>query len=166
MALRFPIDVAAHVSPELSAAIEAVLEDPDREQPPTLEDVRASLQQESKRWSREGWALHPEERSSVIAELDALIDQFGEEALAIDFAGASASEALSRVIEAATNDPGQPDEPTLGTVRAAILNGLAARLIGNGVLDADEDATLLDEIDALIRRHGEDAVAETFIRLE
>ena len=166
MALRLPIDIATRVSPELSAAIDALVSDPDREEPPTLDDVRVALKTESLRWSREGGLLHPQDRTSIVVELDELIDEFGKDALAIDFVGVNASEGLSRVIEASMNDPGLPDEPTLGSVREAMLHGLTARLIGNGVIDADEDATLLDEIDELIRRHGEDAAAEAFIRLE
>jgi hypothetical protein len=54
----------------------------------------------------------------------------------------------------------------LGVVWQAVAQGLAARVIGEGTIDLDEDATLLAEIDELIRRSGEDAVAEDFIRFE
>jgi hypothetical protein len=47
-----------------------------------------------------------------------------------------------------------------------MLNGLTARLIGEGVIEADDEQTLLAEIDRLIEHNGEDAVAETFIRYE
>jgi hypothetical protein len=47
-----------------------------------------------------------------------------------------------------------------------MVEGLTARLAGDGTIDPDEDATLLAEIDVLIRRHGPDAVAEGFIRFE
>jgi hypothetical protein len=39
-------------------------------------------------------------------------------------------------------------------------------MIGHGTIEPDEDATLLEEIDDLIREFGQDAVAEDFIRLE
>jgi hypothetical protein len=161
MTLRPPIDVAAHVSAELSALIEAMVDDPDREQPPTLEDVQVALKN-----SPEGDRLHPQNRASVVIELDDLIAEFGNEAPAVDFVGTKASEALSRVIEAAMDDPELTDSPTLRAVREAMVNGLTARLVGNGVIEGDEDATLLGEIDGLIRRHGENEMAETFIRLE
>jgi hypothetical protein len=165
MTLRPPIDVAAHVSAELSALIEAMVDDPDREQPPTLEDVQVALKNSPGR-SPEGDRLHPQNRASVVIELDDLIAEFGNEAPAVDFVGTKASEALSRVIEAAMDDVELPDSPTLRAVREAMVNGLTARLVGNGVIDGDEDATLLGEIDELIRRHGENEMAETFIRLE
>lgn len=165
MTLRPPIDVAAHVSAELSALIEAMVDDPDREQPPTLEDVQVALKNRPGR-SPEGDRLHPQNRASVVIELDDLIAEVGNEAPAADFVGTKASEALSRVIEAAMDDAELPDSPTLRAVREAMVNGLTARLVGNGVIDGDEDATLLGEIDELIRRHGENEMAETFIRLE
>ncbi|MGZ5137398.1 MAG: hypothetical protein ACXWCX_06320 [Burkholderiales bacterium] len=99
-------------------------------------------------------------------ELDDLIDEYGEDMLAVNFVAAKASEALSRTIEAAANDPALPDEPTLGAVREAILHGLTAKLVGDGVIEPDEDQTLLGELDGLIERYGQDAIAETFIRLE
>ena len=167
MALRLPIDVAARVSAELSAIIEALVNDPDREEPPTtLEDVRAALTEDAPRGSRARDLLHPQDRTSLAVELDELIEEYGPEAPAIDFVAAKASEALSRVIEATMNDPSLPDEPTLGLVREAIVNGVSARLIGDGVIDADEDATLLEEIDELIGRFGTEAPAEQFIRFE
>lgn len=40
------------------------------------------------------------------------------------------------------------------------------RLVGEGVLEEDEDDTLLAEIDALIEQFGADALAEDLIRYE
>jgi hypothetical protein len=64
------------------------------------------------------------------------------------------------------DDVSLPEEPTLAAVRQALVQGLAARLIGDGTIDLDDDAVLIAEIDELIRRHGENAVAEELIRLE
>ena len=86
--------------------------------------------------------------------------------LADDFADNSASEALSRVIDAVINDGNNETPPTLGTVRDAIASGLSAKLVGDGAFDEDEDDTLLAETEALIQRFGEDAVAERFLRYE
>lgn len=164
MTLRPPVDVAANVSAELSAIIEALADDPGREQPPTLEDVRSALAHAA-RWAPAD-VLHPLERTSVLLELDDLIEEFGNDASAVDFIATKASEGLSRVIEAAMDNAEASEVPTLGAVREAMVNGLTARLAGHGVIEADEDATLLGEIDELIRRHGENEAAEMFIRLE
>jgi len=98
--------------------------------------------------------------------LNALIEEFGESALAIDFVQENASEPLSRVIDAVINDRDQENPPTLEAVKDAMISGLLASLVGAGVLDEDEDDVLLAEIDALIDRHGADALAEEFIRYE
>lgn len=161
-----PVDVAANVSPELSSYIQTLVEDPDREEEPTLEDVRAALREATGEELREVEALHPEDRTSMMVELDDLISEYGEDALAADFVEVAASEDLSRVIEAAMDDPSLPEEPTLALVREAMLAGLTARLAGDGTIGADEDATLLAEIEALIARYGDDALAEDFIRFE
>ena len=44
--------------------------------------------------------------------------------------------------------------------------GVTAELVGDGVIDPDEDQTLQAEIEALIERHGAAAIAEDFIRFE
>jgi hypothetical protein len=85
MALRLSIDIATRVSPELSAAVDALVSDPDREEPPTLDDVRVALKTESLRWSREGGLLHPQDRTLIVVELDELIRRHGEDAAAEAF---------------------------------------------------------------------------------
>jgi hypothetical protein len=166
MALRPPIDVTARVSSDLSATIDAIVNDPDREPAVTLGDVLRVLGKRGGRTPLSGDLLHPQDQKSVIVELNELIDEYGPDARAIDFVAAQASEALSRVIEAAMGDASLPDEPTLGLVRNAVVDGLAATLIGEGALDADEDATILAELDQLIQRSGEDALASQFVRFE
>lgn len=163
--MKASIDVASRVSPELSAAIETIINHPDVEEPPTLGEVRAMLAHagaDAEQLAR----LHPQERGVLLVELEDLIEEFGEQAPASDFVAVKASEALSRVIEAAMDDASLPEDPTLGAVREAIIGGLTARLVGEGTIEPDEDATLLEEIDELIRHFGEDAAAETFIRFE
>ena len=164
--MRASIDVASRVSPELSELIEKMVNDPDREEPPTLGEVRAALKHSGGADVVHVASLHPQDRTSMVVELDELIEEFGEEPPAIDFVAVKASEALSRVIEAATDDASLPEDPTLGRVREAMVNGLTARLVGEGTIDLDEDGTLLEEIDELIRHYGEDAMAEDFIRFE
>jgi hypothetical protein len=44
-----------------------------------------------------------------------------------------------------------------------LASGRAASLIGEGVLEDDEDENLVAEIDALIERFGTDSPAEDFL---
>jgi hypothetical protein len=80
--VRIPIDVSSRVSPQLSAFMDKLANDPDREEPPTLRDVQAALQ-------RSGGAaqvkLHPQERTTALAEIDAIIRRFGADAVAEHF---------------------------------------------------------------------------------
>jgi len=164
--MRFPSDVASRVSPGLCAIIEQMVNDPDREEPPTLADVRSVVRHRVTTAELRDEAMHPQERTSVLRELDDLVDEFGGEAAAFDFVAAKASEGLSRIIETAMNDPLVRNAPTLGRVRDAMAHGLIARMVGDGSIDPDEDQTLLGEIDGLIERYGRDAVAEDFVRFE
>ena len=165
MTIRPSIDVASRVSARLSRLIEK-LGGRDEQPPATLGEVRAAVLAHKPSNVREAEFLHPQDQASRLTELDALIDEFGPDARALDFVPQRASEALSRVIEAAMNDPALPDYPSLGEVREAMSAGLAARLVGEGTLDEDEEVGLVAEIDELIRRHGVGAPAELLIRLE
>lgn len=160
-------DVSSRVSPRLTALLLSRVNDPETEQPVTLIAVRRFLADLLPREFREAERLHHFDVSeSLLDELDALIEEFGQNALAVDFAQASASEALSRVIEAMLDDENNESPPTLSRVRAALLDGLGARLVGEGVLEDDEDETLLAEIDALIEQFGENVSAEVCLRYE
>ncbi len=165
--IRNPIDVATRVSPKLSALIESRVGDPDAEQPITLDSVRAFVAGLLPADFKEAERRHHFDISeSILDELDALIGEFGGNALAIDFAQHVASEPLSRVIEAVVNDENREFLPTLASVRESIVSGLPSRLIGEGVLEDDEDESLLSEIDALIERFGADSLAEDYLRYE
>lgn len=167
MTIRPSIDVATRISPELSAVIEGLVNDPDQEVPPqTLEEARVALVNRSSCEAREMEFLRPQDETSLLVELDRLIEEYGEEAPAIDFVVAKASEGLSRVIQAAIDDMRFLRAPTLGAMREAMANGLTARLIGEGAIDEDDEGVLLGEIDELIRNYGEDTPAETLIRFE
>ncbi len=159
-------DAATRVGSELSALIETMVDDPDREAPPTLEDVRSLVHHRSSAADRREESLHPQQRASLLAEIDDLVEEFGGDALAIDFITAKASEQLSRVIEFAIEASRIKHQPTLGMVRDAMAAGLIARLAGDGVIEPDQDQTLVAEIDALIERHGPDALAEEYMRFE
>lgn len=164
--LRPSFDVATRVSRALSEVIETLVNDPDREEPPTLEAVRAALRGYGVSGAQFGEFMHPQDETSVLVELDRLIDEYGKDALAIDFVIAKASEGLSRVIQAAIDDITMPRSPTLGAVRKAMLGGLTSRLIGEGALDEDDEGALLDEIEQLVLRYGEHAAAESLLRFE
>jgi len=158
------MDASTRASAGLAALIEKLVNDPDREPPESLGEVRELLRAKSR--DRQTEFLHPQDRESLLVELDGLIEELGEEAASYELVGAKAGEALSRVIEAAMDDTALPEEPTLGAVREAMLGGLAARLVGDGAIDEDDDAALLAEIDELIRRFGANAPAEPFVRFE
>lgn len=165
MTIRLPIDVATRVSPELSDILEKLVNDPDREEPPTMEEVRA-LVEEGDASAAELGLLHPQDKTSMLSELDGLIEEFGGDVLANDFVISKASEGLSRIIETAMSDLSLHRRPTLAMVREAMAGGLTAQLVGDGTLDPDDEGTLLAEIDNLIEHFGADAMAEDFVRFE
>lgn len=165
--IRSPIDPAIRVSPKLSALIGLCVNDPDAVQPITLAQIRAYMANMLSSPFREAERMHHfDDAESTLDELDTLIEEYGEHALASDFFQNSASEPLSRVIEAVLDDENRENPPTLGTVQEAMAHGLLARLIGDGVLEEDEDEALQAEIEALIGRFGADSLAEEFLRYE
>lgn len=164
---RNSIDVATRVSPQLSDLLNSRINNPENEQPVTLMAVRRFLSDLLPSDFNEAERMHHFDISeSLTDELDALIEEFGATALAIDFAQVNASEPLSRAIERVVNDENRENPPTLAVVRDALLAGLGARLVGDGVLEDDEDDTLLAEIEALIDRFGPDTLAEDLLRYE
>ncbi len=165
--IHHPIDVATRVSPRLSELLRSRVNDPDSEQPITLIVARRFLAGLLPADFREAERLHHfDVDASMLDEMDALIEEFGESALAVDFVQSHASEQLSRVIESLVNDENRENPPTLSVVRDAIVSGLGVRLVGEGVLDEDEDDTLLSEIEDLIEQFGADTLAEEFLRYE
>jgi hypothetical protein len=165
--IRNPIDIASRVSPELTNFIETIIERLETDEPVTLGAVRAFISNDMPAEISEVEEMHHfDTDESIVDELDELIEGFGESAAAVDFTYSSASESLSRVIEAVMNDENRENPATLAVVQQAILNGLPSRLIGDGVLDEQEVDHLLPEIDNLIARYGTDAPAEEYLRYE
>lgn len=158
------IDPASHVSRELVTVIESQIKKPDNFEPLTLgtvlESMYRGLYQELVASNR----IDPDVEQSILDELKTLVEDFGGDAPAEEFMHFDASPELAVVIETILDqsDPDQP--PTLVTVRDALAEGLSASLTGNGVLDPDEDDTLLIEVDELIDLHGADTPAEFFLR--
>ena len=65
--MRAPIDVATRVSPQLSDLIEKLVNDPDREQFPTLGEVRIVLQDATETEATEVASLHPQDRTFTLS---------------------------------------------------------------------------------------------------
>jgi hypothetical protein len=162
--IRNPIDIASRVSPELSDLIETIIDKLDTDEPITLSAVRSFITPGGMDESEE--MHHFDTDESLVDELDVLIDQFGESAAAVDFIHAFASEPLSRAIETAMDDENRENPLTLSEVRDAIVDGLASRLVGDGVLEDDEADMLMSEIESLIEHYGPDATAEDLLRYE
>ena len=165
--MPLPIDAASRVSEEMSSLLESLVNNPDLDLPVTLGLVRNKL-----KLTLAGLGLEPDRHAfgseqSLYAEIEALIEEYGEDAPALDFLAVKASDALSDLIEALLDDFEDEDvAATLGRVREAIVDGLAARLAGDGVIGEDEEQTLLAEVDALIERYGEDTLAEDVLGFE
>lgn len=165
--IRNPIDISSRVSPELSSLVESIVNQMDTDEPITLGMVKSFIVNDLPSEFSEAEEMHHFDiDESLVDELDMLIDGFGESAPAVDFIHAFASEALSRVIETVANEENRENPLTLGEVRDELAAGLSGRLVGEGVLDEEEDDALMPELDALIRRFGPDATAEDFLRYE
>jgi len=162
--MTVPLYVYEEVSLELSTIIESVLDHGDNDQPVTLDSIRETMDGNLVAHLVTADRIHPAQEESLLAEIDNLIEQFGGDAMAVRFARPRASEDLTAVIaaEMEKRDPDQP--PTLEVVREAMHAGLVANLIGRGDIADDEEQTLYAEIEGLIERHGQDAIAERFVR--
>lgn len=158
------IDPASHVSRELVTVIESEIKRQDHYQPPTLGSVLESMYRGQHHELLTIHRIDHDAEQSILDELKALVEDFGGDAPAEEFMRFDASPELAAVVEIILDhsDPDQP--PTLATVRDALAQGLGASLAGNGVLDQDEDNTLLIEVDELIDLHGADTPAEFFLR--
>ncbi len=155
-----PDDVFENTSDELSGVIAALLDDDGIAQPATLASVREAILSEIKtvtiplnRFSSDQW-------QQLRDEIDALIEEYSEDALAVRFHKPWPSEPLRRLIEAGLDEQG---EPTLSGLFDAAESGLLAQLIGQGEIDDDESQTVIAELAHLIDRHGSDALAEDFL---
>ena len=165
--IRNPIDIATRVSPELSSLIESIISQLDGGEPVTLGGIRAFVKHDMPAEIDESEHMHHFDLDESLSdELDDLIEQFGESAAAMDFIYAFASEPLTRAIEEVMNDENRENPPSLNDIREALLEGLGGSLVGNGVLEDDEEYMLMPEIDEMIELYGGDALAEDFLRYE
>jgi hypothetical protein len=161
-----PIEPDSRVSEELAAAMEAIANDPDLDEPPTLALVRTKLRQRLAAQGIEATRHEFGEEQSLYTEIEALIDDYGEDALALEFTTVKASDELSEVIETILDNSEADTLPTLESVRAEMAEGWLARLAGEGVIEPDDEQSLLAEIDALIVRYGPDLPAENLLRFD
>jgi len=164
--MRNAIEADERVSQELSAVIEAIAGNPDIDEAVTLGVVRDSIRQTLAGFAEaEGIHLFGDEET-LCAEVDALIEEYGEDVLAIHLATVKASDGLSTIIEALMDDTDEDIALTLE--RCAELWSMASlpSLAGDGLIESDEEQTLLAEIETLIERVGEDTLAESVLRFE
>ena len=164
--MLLPIEPESRVSEELAEVMDAIVNDPDIEEPVTLALVRDKLREQLATQGIDAERHDFGDEESLYAEIEALIDEFGEDAFAADFTTVKASQELSEVIESILDNSAADIAPTLETVREAMTNGWLAHLVGNGVIEADGEESLLAEIDFLIERYGPDCLAEDVLGFE
>jgi len=162
--MDFSTDLAEQVSPGLARAIQAVLEDPDRQEDASLAMVRDAWNEGLADRLVEEERIDIHDRDVISDEIRDLIEQYGEEQAAVRFLRYRASDTLSVVINEVLDRRSDIQPPaTLGEVREAMQEGLVAELVGSGDIDPDQDETVFVELDALIQANGEDALAEKLI---
>jgi hypothetical protein len=76
---------ATLMTPELTAAILDIVPATQGHIPLTLGAARYAIEHEHIVWSSDGELLHPQDRTSLVIELDELIDQHGMNAAALSF---------------------------------------------------------------------------------
>ncbi len=158
--MTIPEDVFENTSDEMSAVIASVLDDDELDQPATLASVREAILAQVKTVTIPLNRFSSDEWQGLRDEIDALIDEYDADALAVRFLRPWASEALQRLIEAGLDGLG---DVTLGDLFEAMEAGLLAQLIGQGEIDDDEAQTVIAELQNLIDRHGADALVEDFL---
>jgi len=164
--LTFPIEPESRVSEALAEAMEEIINDPDLEGPVTLALVRDKLQEQLAMEGIEAERHEFGNEESLYAEIEALIDEFGEDAFAMDFTTVKASQELSSVIESILDDSEADIAPTLEAIREAMANGYLAQLVGSGVIETEDEESLMGELDSLIERYGPETLAEDVLGYE
>jgi len=159
--MEWPTDLADRVSPALARVVRHVLDDPDRSTEATLGVTRAALSRGLVRRMIEAKELDEHDRRAVVQELDALIAELGEDIPLVHLLRYRAPGPLSTVIEEVLARQGDQETPvTLAHVREAIAGDLIPGLVGQGLIDPEEDDAIGEQLEDLIRVHGERALAE------
>ena len=164
--MSFPIEPESRVSEELAETMEDIINDPDLEGPVTLALVRDKLREQLALEGIEAERHDFGNEESLYAEVEALIDEFGEDAFAADFTTVKASQELSSVIESILDDSEADIAPTLEEVREAMMDGYLAHLVGTGVIETEDEESLIGEMDSLIGRYGPETLAEDMLGYE
>ena len=154
-------DVYENTSEDLSTVILKVLNDDEIAQPATLASVRKEILKGVKADTIPLNTFSDDRVQALRNEIEALIDEYGDYALAVRFFKPRASHSLTKLIEAGIEKLG---EPTLSRLFEELEHGLLAQLIAEGELDDNEAQTVTAELQALIEKHGSDAIAEDFVR--
>jgi hypothetical protein len=164
--MTLPADIQETVTRELSTVMEAVIDNYESQGhgSATLVSVRHAIASGLLEGLAAKGRIRLEDKANLLLEVDSLIEGSGGDALAMTFTRPRASEDLSTVIEALLDSTDYGYPPTLAAVRDAMQQGLLANLVGHGQLDSEDEQSLLDEIDAMIDRHGVGALAEEFLR--
>jgi len=164
--MTLPADMQETVSRELSTVIQAIIDNYEDQAhaPATLASVHAAMIGGLLQRLIDEDRAKAEDASSLLEEVNSLIETAGEDALADRFTRPRASEDLSTVMEALIDGTDEGPPPTLAAVRDAMNGGLLAKLVGHGELDSDDEQTLIEEIEEMIEIHGPSAVAEGFLR--
>ena len=158
--MSIPEDVYENTSPGLSALIADVLDDDELAQPATLASVREVVLSGIKTTTIPLNRFSSDQKQEMRDEIDALVDEYGADALAVRFMRPWVNEHLGRLIAAGLDELGTA---SLGEIFEAAEQGLLAKLIGHGEIDDDEAQTVIAELKQLIDRYGEDALAEDFL---
>ena len=159
--MNFATDVFENTSEALSTVIQKVLDDEEIAQPATLASVREEVLTAVQTATIPLNRFSDDQLQELRDEIDYLIDEYGNDALAVRFLKPRASQALTLLIEAGIDKLG---EPSLQQLFDELENGLLANMIGKGELDDDEAQTVIAELKALIDKHGTDAIAEEFVQ--
>jgi len=159
--MTFAIDVYEQTSEALSAVIQGVLNNDAIDQPATLASVREKILKGVKTKTIPLNRFSDDQLQELRDEIDYLIEEYGEDGLAVHFLKPRASQALTQLIDECI---GHMAEPSLGQLFDELENGLLASQIGKGEIDDDEAQTVIAELQALIDKHGPDEKAEDFVQ--
>lgn len=156
-------DVSGIVSSNLSTIIETELNNPDTDQPVTLGSVYNAMNHGMVNRLIDDGHIDAVSPVPLFEEIKNLIEDYGGYALAKNFIHRQASENLAIVIQTELDNLGTAQPPTLGLILDDMQQGLVAQLVGDGLIDPDEDDTLITEIQHLIRVNGANTPAEEFL---
>lgn len=162
--MNTPTDLGDQVSPALARLLRSVLDDPEREEAATLATAREAVSRGLAATMRERGELDAGEPDAVAGELDDLIEEHGDQVALVHLMRVRASGPMSTVIRQLARRSVDPDHPvTLEDVRVELEAGLAAELVGQGLLEPGDEDGLGPELEGLIRMHGEEALAEELL---